>query len=91
MITSVFDITKLKEWLDVVVTIVCWHTMALVVALQEDESVLSVYRNLQIFVKRPPVVYKISSIASFDNHIPSLACHNNKVPQNGSCVISCCM
>ena len=28
--------------------------MALVVFLQEDEYVLSVYRNLKFFVKRPP-------------------------------------
>ena len=44
MIKSVFE-----ERLDVVVTIVCWHTMALVVFLQDDEDVLSVYRNLKIF------------------------------------------
>ena len=35
-----------KEWLDVVVTIVCWLTMAPMVFLQEDEDVPSVYRNL---------------------------------------------
>ena len=50
-------VTKLKEWLDVVVTIVCWHTMALLVFLQEDEvkDAPNGYRNLKIFVKLPPV------------------------------------
>ena len=42
------NITKLCEWLNVVVTIVCWLTMALVVFFQEDGDVLSVYRNLKI-------------------------------------------
>ena len=42
--------TKLYEWLDVVVTTVCWLTMALVVFLQEDEDVPSVYRNLKIWL-----------------------------------------
>ena len=28
--------------------------MALVVFLQEDEDALSMYRNLKVFVKRPP-------------------------------------
>ena len=43
------NVNKLEEWLDVVVTIVCWLTLALVVFLQEDEDVPSVYLNLKIF------------------------------------------
>ena len=35
MTTSVFE----RKWLDVVVTIVCWLTMALVVLIQEDVDV----------------------------------------------------
>ena len=50
------NVTKLYEWPDIVVTIVCWHTMTLVVFIQEDEYVPSVYRNL-FFVKRPPTNY----------------------------------
>ena len=46
--------TKLLKWLDVVVTIVFWLTMALVVFLIEDEDVLSVYRNLKIFCETAP-------------------------------------
>ena len=49
LFTKIIILTKLYEWLDVVVTIVCWHTMALVVFLQDKEDVLSVYRNLKIF------------------------------------------
>ena len=51
MITSV---NKLTEWLDIVVTIVCWHKMALVVFLQEDEDLPSVYRCLKIFCETAP-------------------------------------
>ena len=47
-------LTKLSEWQDEVVTIVCWHKMALVVFLQEDEDVLCVYRNLNIFCETAP-------------------------------------
>ena len=41
-------------WLGVVVTIGCWHTMALVVFFQKDEDILSVYRNLKIFCEMAP-------------------------------------
>ena len=51
MISSVFEH---KEWLDVVVTIVGWLTMALVVFFQEDGDVQCVYRNLKIFCETGP-------------------------------------
>ena len=55
MISSVF------EWLYVVVTIVCWHTMALVVFHQEENDVPSVYRNLKIFCETAPIPFTIIS------------------------------
>ena len=48
------NLNKLLEWLDVVVTIVCWHKMALVLFLKEDEDVPSVYHNLKIFCETAP-------------------------------------
>ena len=41
--------------LDVVVAIACWHIRALVVFLQEDEDVPSVYNNLKIFLWNGPL------------------------------------
>ena len=36
----------MRQTIDVVVTLICWHTMALVVFLKKDEDVPRVYRNL---------------------------------------------
>ena len=43
--------TKLSVWINVVVTIVCWLTMALMVFFQENEDV---YRNPKIFGETVP-------------------------------------
>ena len=59
MISSVF------EWLYVVVTIVCWHTMALVVFHQEDEMSQVCIVFLRFFVKRPPEHYMQQCITDF--------------------------
>ena len=48
MFSNVNKRSKNNEWLDVVVTIVCWHKTALVVFLQEDEDVPSVYSNIKV-------------------------------------------
>ena len=53
------NVTLPSEWLNEVVPIVCWHKMALVGFLQEEEDVLSVNRNLKIFCETAPCTLNI--------------------------------
>ena len=65
MITIFLNVNKLYEWLDVVVTIACWHKMTLVVVFQVDEDVPSVYRNLDRGKKKKISLVPRASLSKF--------------------------
>ena len=66
MIGSVFEHNLIKR-LDVVVTIVCWHAMALVVFLLEDDDAPSVYCNHKNFCETAPrQLYVLMELINFN-------------------------